>query len=280
MAEVKASFSKDGIVKLLSDYKPEKVEQFASYCFKLALEIDKKEQKPKNPWILKMTNEKLASFFKRVAVDEGMFLDGENVTLSVRGIQYDYKAYKNRLTIVYPETVFDYQLVYKDDVFKFKKESGKIIYSHDIGNPFDQKDEDIIGAYCIIKNRRGEFLTTLSKEDIAKHRKVAKTDSIWKEWYKEMVLKTVIKKGCSVHFHDITQNMEAIDNEANCDITNPQSIEIDDKAEIDKITSLEALRKFYNDHKDKFTKDKGLLQYIQKKQAEIKKLQSEAKGEK
>ena len=265
------NFKKEEIIKALSGFKEEKVEQFATYCVRLALEIDKKTEKPKNKWITKKTAEQLAVYFKRVAQDEGMFLDGVNITLTNRGIQYDYKAYKNRVLLVYPESIIDNQLVYKDDVFKFRKESGKVIYSHEINNPFEQKDEDVIGAYCVIKNRRGEFLTTLGLEDIKKHRKVAKTDKIWQEWFKEMCLKTVIKKSCSVHFNDITTNMEQLDNESNYDVENPQNIEIDDKAKIDEISSLIVLRKFYSDNKDKFTKNPELLKYIQKKQADLKK---------
>ena len=72
--------------------------------------------------------------------------------------------------------------------------------------------------------------------------------------------------------------MEEIDNEANCNIDNPQSIEIDDKAKIDEITSLAVLRKFYNDNKEKFTKDKGLLKYIQNKQLELKEIEAKKKA--
>ena len=271
------TFTKDTIIKALDGYKAEKVEQFATYCCRLSLEKDKKTGQLKNEWITKKTAEQLAIYFKRVAQDEGMFLDGVNITLTSRGIEYDYKAYKNRVLLVYPESIIDNQLVYKDDTYKFKKESGKIIYTHEINNPFNQKDEDVVGAYCVIKNRRGEFIVTLGLEDIEKHRKVAKTDSIWKQWFKEMCLKTVIKKACSVHFNDITTNMQEIDNEANYDLENPLNIEIADKAKIDEITSLSVLRKFYNDNKEKF-KNKELLKYIQAKQIKLK--EEEAKRNK
>lgn len=274
------AFTKSAIIECLKDYQPEKVEQFATYCCKLSLEKDKQTGQLKNEWITKKSAEQLAIYFKRVAVDEGLFLDGVNITLTNRGIQYDYKAYKNKLLLVYPESIIDNQLVYKDDVYKFKKESGKVIYSHEINNPFNQKDDDVVGCYCIIKNRRGEFIVTLGLEDISKHRKVAKTDKIWKEWFKEMCLKTVIKKACSVHFADVVTNMVEIDNEANCDLENPLSVEISDKAKIDEITSLLTLRKFYNDNKDKFTKNSDLLKYIQKKQKELKDIEEQKKNAK
>ena len=112
---------------------------------------------------------------------------------------------------VYPESVIDCQLVREGDEFDFSKESGKVIYTHKISNPFEKKE--IIGAYCIIKNKRGEFITILTKDDIDKHRKVAKTDYIWRQWFDEMALKTVVKKACKLHFADVYQNIEEVDNE-------------------------------------------------------------------
>ena len=261
-------FKKDEIITLLKDYQPEKVEQYATYCFRLSLEKNK-DGTLKNDWITKKTAEQLATYFKRVAVDKGLFLDGVNITLSSRGIQYDYKAYKNKLMLIYPETTIDNQLVFKDDKFTFKKENGIVIYEHILANPFEQKDEDIIGGYCVIKNKRGEFLTTLSKSDIEKHRKVAKTDKIWHDWIKEMSLKTVIKKACALHFNDVFTNIEQNDNE-NYDLENPLSIEISDKAEIDKAKTVKDLEKFYLKNKEKFTKNPELLKYIQTKKAELK----------
>lgn len=273
------TFKKDEIIKLLDDkkYLPEKVEQFATYCMRLLLEKDK-QGIAKNPWIEKYTAGKLATLFKRVAVDEGLYLDGVNITLTVRGVQYDYKAYKNKILITYPESIIDCQLVYKGDEFSFKKQNGEILYTHNISNPFEQKDADIIGGYCIIKNRRGNFLTILTKDELEKHRHLAKTDNIWKNWFKEMCLKTVIKKACTLHFNDVTTNIEQIDNEANYNIDNPLNIELQDKAKIDEIKSLQDLRKFYTENKEKFAKNKGLLKYIQDKQIELKK-QAQKKAE-
>ena len=109
--------------------------------------------------------------------------------------------------MVYPETIMDMQLVYNEDQFSFNKESGKVFYKHVIGNPFSQKSENVVGAYCVIKNRRGEFLTTMSKEDIEKHKKAAKTKFIWDQWAKEMYIKTIVKKGVKVHFDDVYTEM-------------------------------------------------------------------------
>lgn len=270
MADEKIAFSKDEIIKGLEAYPAEAVEQYASYCIKTALEKKKEGGVflPKNEWMMKMKAEKLINFFKRVAVDK-MYIDGKNITLSSRGIDYNYKAYKNKMYLVYPDCKIDVQLVYKDDTFSFSKKSGEVFYSHDLDNPFGQKDEDIIGGYCVIKNRRGEFLSTMTKADIEKCRKVAKTDKIWQEWFKQMALKTVIKGACALHFSDIYQNIEDNDNE-NYNLENPTDIDIDYKSQIDDITELKKLKEFYLKNKDKFAKNPSLLKYIQTRQEDIK----------
>lgn len=165
-----------------------------------------------NPWMEKRTEEYLARIFKAVEADHLVF-DGVDITLQSTGVSYSYQAYKNRMFYAYPESIIDLSLVYKDDSFTFKKESGRVKYVHDIANPFAQKDQDIIGGYCVIKNKRGEFLTTLTRAGIDKHRKVAKTDYIWKAWFVEMALKTIIKKACKTHFKDSFTTIETLDNE-------------------------------------------------------------------
>ena len=233
---------KEEIVNLLKDYNSEDVEKFAAYCIKLLLEKNRK-----NFWMQKKTSEQMAGLFKRVARD-GLKFDGEHITLQSTGISYDYIAYKNKMILAYPESVVDVQLVNEGDDFKVAKESGNVIYSHTMANPFG--DEKIVGGYCIIKNKRGEFLTLLSKEEIDKHRKVAKTDYIWKAWFREMALKTVIKKACKQHFADIYVNIEANDNE-NYNLENPLGIGLEEKQAIEAIETLEELKDYYQANKGK-----------------------------
>lgn len=270
------TFQKKEIIEGLKEYEAEIVEKYAIYCTKLLLEKDK-DGEVKNNWIQNYNVDKLVYLFKQVAKD-GLYIDGQNITIDKRGISYNYKAYKNMLLIKYPESIIDHQLVYNGDVFNFEKQSGKVIYNHKITNPFNQNENDLIGGYCVIKNRRGEFVTTMGREDIEKCRKVAKTDKIWKEWYKAMCLKTVIKSACSLHFQDIYQNILATDNETENDLENPQGIEVNDKSKIDDITSLDLLKKFYNENKEKCLKNPDLLKYIQKRHKELK--ESEEKNEK
>ena len=233
---------KQEILDLLKDQNQEQAETFASYCIRLAMDI-------KNPWMKTKTADNMAILFKRVAKD-GLVFDGVHITLQSTGISYDYVAYKNKMLLVYPESKVDIGLVYEGDSFNVAKESGNIIYSHTILDPFNHDENKLKGGYCIIQNKRGEFLTTLSKEEIDKHRKVARTDYIWKQWFTEMALKTLIKKACKQHFADVYENIEQIDND-NYDLENPVGLELKYKQEIETIKSLDELKDYYAKNKGK-----------------------------
>lgn len=200
------------IVALLKKSDAQQATKFASYIVRTANE--KKGGSFKNPFMQKKTEQQMADLFLRVEA-EGLVFDGVHITLQSTGVSYDYKAYRNKMLNVYPESKIDLALVYEGDDFSFKKDSGKVTYHHKLENPFEQSDDKIKGGYCVIKNKRGEFLTLLSSAEIAKHRKVAKQDFIWKAWFKEMCMKTIIKKACSVHFDDMYHKMNDMDNENN-----------------------------------------------------------------
>lgn len=192
-------------------YNKVEVEMFAAYCLRTR-NSKKNDGTLKNPWMQKKQPVELEKLYRRVLKD-GLPFDGVHITLQSTGVSYDYVAYKNKMLLAYPESLIDIQLGYKGDTFRFQKNSGKVTYSHELTNPFNQNDSDVIGGYCVIKNKRGEFLTILSKEEIQKHRNVAKTDYIWKAWFKEMVMKTLIKKAVKYHFQDVFEGIDSLDNE-------------------------------------------------------------------
>ena len=229
----------DIIKSHLTKFDNDEVEIFINYLNHLANE--KKNGKYKNPWIQHRNDEYLAGCFKAVNKD-GLAFDGRHITLQSTGISFDYIAFKNKMLIVYPESLFDVQLVREGDKFSFSKVSGKVSYQHEIANPFG--DSEIVGAYCIIKNKRGEFLTTLSRTEIDKHRKTAKTDFVWAAWFAEMALKTVIKKACKNHFADIFSDIEVLDNESQ-DVNQPLGISIETKQAIEAIKTIEELNNYY-----------------------------------
>jgi len=221
MAEIKKSLKEEIVLLLTEDIgKPEfkglctaqNIDVFASYCQRLLIEKDK-QGKEKNPWMKLKTAEALSELFRRVST-EGLVFDGKHITLQNIGISYDYVAYKNKMLLAYPESKIDMDVVKEGDTFTAGKENGMVVYKHLIKDALQSADaKTITGAYCVLTNKRGSFLTVLSKEDIQKHKKVAKTSMIWDAWFKEMVLKTVLKKACKYHFDDIFEGMNEIDNE-------------------------------------------------------------------
>jgi len=244
--------------ELLKDFPKDQVDQFVAYVQTLRT-AKKKDGTLQNYWATKMTDAQFAQMFQKVA-SEGLVLDGKHVSIQSTGISYSYVAYKNKMLLVYPESRIDMALVYEGDTFTCERKNGEVVYAHVSANPFSQKDDKIIGAYCVISNKRGEFITTLSKEDLEKHRKVARSDYIWREWTKEMCLKTVIKKACKYHFDDIFTTMEEEDNTQN-DLEQPVDIELSWKQEIEGIMSLEDLRAYYLKHKGRGKEFDKLVSY-------------------
>lgn len=256
--------NKTTLTALLKDFKPDEIEVFIAYCEKLRTAKKKTGASwvIANPWMERLSDEKLALMFKNVAKD-GLVFDGIHITLQSTGVSYDYIAYKNKMFNVHPESKIDVSLVYDGDSFEFAKKDGKVFYTHTISSPFQRKE--MIGGYCIIRNKRGEFITILDRSDIDKHRKVAKTDLIWKQWFTEMATKTVIKKACKLHFSDLYQNIETLDND-NYEIENPLDLDLKIKGEIDAIETIEELQKYY--HKNK-GKGKAFDKYVSLKKKEL-----------
>lgn len=234
---------KQRIADYLTEFPENEVVKFATYCNKLFQDVKTKY------YIEKYSSEQLANLFKQVKM-EWLVFDWVHITLQSTGVSFDYVALKNKMLITYPESIIDVQLVFDGDTISFWKESGKVTYNHTIANPFTRKDQDVIWAYAVVKNRRWEFLTTLSKEDLDKHRKTAKTDFIWKQWFQEMCLKTIMKKACKLHFSDIFQAIEEQDNE-NYSLDNPLDLDLKLKQEIDNLKTMEELQTYYNMNKGK-----------------------------
>lgn len=183
---------------------------FDTYVNKLKTEKDK-TGKLKNPW----AEHKDTKFWEdcyKASERSGLKFDGKHLTITQNGLTFDYVAYKNKMLQVYPDSIIDVSLVYRGDSFAFEKENGHVTYKHIINSPFEHSKDKIIGGYCVIKNKRGEFLTLLSTSEIEQAKKVARTTSIWDAWYAEMALKTVIKKAVKFHFDDIYTQMEEEDN--------------------------------------------------------------------
>lgn len=255
--------------ELLKEYDRSKVDVFLSYVHNLKTEKDK-DGKLKNYWATITKDEEFSNIFKKV-YETGLFIDGDTVTLTNRGriiITYDYHAYINKILLSYPESTFDFQVVYEGDDISFRKESGKIYYTHKKNNPFNT-NKKVIGAYGVIKNSKGEFIETINIDDITKMKNSSKMKYIWDTWFDRMVLKSVIKRICSIHFKDITKSMDYIDNETN----DPDRATIDELilADIDNAETEEVLGKIYN-HNIATVKDKKqFIEVLGKRKVELQK---------
>lgn len=215
----------------LKEYDQNQVELYEKYVNSLKTEKTK-DGKIKNYWATQKTDDFFIDCFKKIQTT-GLSFDGKHITVNRNGVSYDYVAYKNKMLLAYPESQLDVALVYNGDDFSVRKENGKVEYKHNINSPFSHKDSDIIGGYMVVKNKRGEFFTSLSLEEINKCKSVAKTDDIWKQWFAEMAMKTVIKKAVKLHFDDIFAEMEDEDNK-NYDLEKTQEPKQDKTLELFK----------------------------------------------
>ncbi len=249
-----------------SDISKKRVDIFIKYIDLLESEKDA-DGKFKNTWVKKVKPDEFEFIFKKVAIDN-VFIDGEVAHLTYNdgqlAVVYSYHAYKNVVLGKYPDTKFDIQLVHKGDDFEFNKESGGVFYSHKINNPFETKRE-IIGAYCVIKNERGEFLETMNMDDIKDIRDTSEIQDVWDKWLGEMILKSIIKRSCKRHFRDETKNIDKIDNEN----YNPNSnTDSDLKKEIKAAGDYDSLTEIYE--KNKGGKNEvELLELLNKRKEEL-----------
>lgn len=144
----------------------------------------------------------------------GLAIDGVNVVITGKNMaMVTFNGYKNKVLATYPETEFDVQLVKEGDTFKFSKDSGHVKYTHDLADPFGTAKSKIVGAYVVFKNKRGEFLETLNRDDYEKMKKASKQAYLWGDWESEFWLKSVIKRACKRHFYDVVDEIDKVDND-------------------------------------------------------------------
>ncbi len=258
--------------ELLKDYDKKRVDVFINYLEELKNEL--KDGKPKNWWFKSVSKLEFAGAFKKVA-SEGLFIDGDTVTLNYLKklvVTYDYHAYQNKVKAVHPDTIFDFGLVYEGDKFSFSKESGRVVYNHEISNPFNT-ERVIIGAYGVIKNKTGEFLETISTTDIKKMQKSSKMGYIWKEWFDRMVLKSIVKRICKVHFKDVVKGLEEEDNEQyDMDLI---GLDEDIIESIENCKTIDDLSEIYTENNLKVKDKKVFMKKLSEKKESIKKVINE-----
>jgi len=257
------------IKKSLKDFDETEVNIFVEYLKQLETEKDKDGAK-KNKWFPFFKDEQAINIYKKVA-KTGLYIDGDMITILNKGkimVQLDYRAYKNLVLIRYPESIIDANIVYDKDIFSFKKENGKIIYSHKITDPFNVNKE-IIGAYCVIKNKRGEFLEILNMTEINKMRASSKMQNIWNNWTSEMCLKSVIKRTSKRLLDDVIVYADKLDNEINDPelVSFPENI----KEKINNAKTEQDLTDIYNAEKSNISLDEvKFIELLSERKKEIK----------
>lgn len=235
-----------------------KIDAYCAYITRLKTEKNK-EGRLIAYWLKEFQEEQLVDLFLQVKGDSEIYIDGETVTIGYyKGLGlkpiYDYRAYKNKVVEAYPGSVFDVQVVKAEDEFSFTKVDGRVKYNHAINNPFNVSAE-IEGAYCVIKNRRGEFITFVNKADIRKMRDASKVKYIWDQWEDQMWFKSVVKRACKFHFMDLVAKIDKVDNmDYDLDMLMPKKEDVSDrrKLQLTLMSRLKELDKYDKHVSDEF----------------------------
>lgn len=145
----------------------------------------------------------------------GIPLDGLNAAITGKNkVFITWVGYKNKVLSLYPEAQFDVQLIRDGDKYEFSKDSGKVIYTHQLADPFAENASPAIkGAYAVLKYSRGEVLETLDVKTYNQMKSSSMLKSSWEAWESEFWLKSVIKRVCKRAFHDEFEEIEKVDNE-------------------------------------------------------------------
>lgn len=194
---------KDSLIE--KKYNQDKVSRFIAYC--------SDELSKNNNAVSKHSQGELYNLFVKY-YNAGTNIDGINVVLTGKNMALiTANGYKNKILSVYPKARFDIGLVREGDDFKSAKESGAIVYSHSIANPFE--DKKIIGAYCVIRLNDGteaESIETLNPTDFQKMKDSSRNQSTWNKWESEFWKKSVIKRACKANFAEEVRDLDTIDN--------------------------------------------------------------------
>ena len=103
-----------------------------------------------------------------------------------------YKAIKYSL---FPIVDIEADLLYANDKFKMIKDCYKgAAYELEISDPFDRGKLKGGYAYIRFEDPRRNKLIVLTKADIDEVKEKAPSKKFWNDWYKEMALKTIVRR--------------------------------------------------------------------------------------
>lgn len=117
--------------------------------------------------------------------------------------QVGYRGFIYAIKRAYPDANIVVNLVKESDIFTIKKDGDIEEYTHTIKAPFAGQDK-IVGGYCYISfninGRKIAKIETVSKDELLKIKKVAKTTDIWDAWFEEKAKVAIIRRSCKVIF--------------------------------------------------------------------------------
>ena len=91
---------------------------------------------------------------------------------------------------------------------------------------------------------------------------------IWDTWFDRMVLKSIIKRICNIHFKDIVKDIDKIDNETN-DL-NATNIKEDLQEKIRNAKSEQELTEIYNQNIGSVEDIEGFIAMLSDRKKELK----------
>lgn len=149
-------------------------------------------------------------------------------------------------------------VIYKGDTFDIEIVDGReTLKEHKTA--FENRDNEIIGAYCIIEKTDGErVLTTMTKKEIDKSWSKAKTKNVQNDFPQEMAKRTVINRAAKAfvntsddsdllieainnttanEYQDENERKEAeiideIDQNANSEVLDPKPVDVIDEPQV------------------------------------------------
>lgn len=132
----------------------------------------------------------------------------------VCNFQPEWRGYVYKVKEADPSAEITTNLVFKGDLFVPHREGNNASYTHTIANPFNDKEQDIIGAYTFIKTDTGSSIDFMSKKelDAARNSSKAAFDFMWKAWPSEMYKKTMTRRACKMRFMEAVAALDALDN--------------------------------------------------------------------
>jgi len=137
--------------------------------------------------------------------------------------QPGYRGYLFKISEYYRDVDFTAEPVFEGDDIEAFDDSGFQSYTLKRKNPFEFDEKKMLGIVACLSYSDGEKhrkVVFLSGNEIAKIRKVAKQDFVWKEWFFEKAKVAALKRLCKIHFASVMGLQELIryDNDEHFDL--------------------------------------------------------------